>query len=89
MTVRVLEVARRAALVDAMDTFHIRRRSSAGKYVADIVMGYLGDEVYQLVGFIGLRSLKLDTIALPPKWLMVKNKQWWSERFTRKEITIM
>jgi hypothetical protein len=44
--------------------------------------------VYQRVGFIGLRSLKVGTIAMLPSWETVQNKQWWLEGFTAQEITI-
>jgi hypothetical protein len=50
---------------------------------------HVGDEVYRRVGFVGLRSTKVDTIALPLKWAMVENKKWWSEGFTSKVITIV
>jgi hypothetical protein len=87
-TVHVLEVARRSSLVDTMNALNIKRKSHASKYVAGIVLEHLGDEVYQRVGFIGLRSLKVGTIAMLPSWETVQNKQWWLEGFTAQEITI-
>lgn len=89
MTVHVLEIARRSSLVGTMDALHIRRSSNVGKYVAGIVLEHLGDDVYQRQGFIGIRSVKLGTIAVAPNWFEVGNKQWWSEGFTGKEITII
>jgi hypothetical protein len=91
MTVHVLEIAKRSSLEDSLDVFNIRRKSTAakGKYVGGILLVQVSDEVYRRVGFVGLRSTKVDTIALPLKWAMVENKKWWSEGFTSKVITIV
>jgi hypothetical protein len=89
MKVYVLEMARRSSLEDSMGEFNLRRKSKAGRYVGGILLVQTGDEVYQRVGFVGLRSMKADTICLPLRWAMVENKQWWFEGFTRKDITII
>jgi hypothetical protein len=72
-----------------MGAFNLRCKSKAGKYVAGILLVQNGDEVYQRVGFVGLRSMKANTIGLPLEWAMVENKQWWFEGFTTKDITII
>jgi hypothetical protein len=91
LTVHVLEIARRSSLEDSIDAFNMRPKSKVGKgkYVGGILLVHIGDDVYQRVGSIGLRSTKVDTIVLPLKWAMVENKQWWSKGFTLKVISII
>ncbi|KAJ4373686.1 hypothetical protein N0V86_007829 [Didymella sp. IMI 355093] len=87
-TVYILEVARRSYIADTMAAFNLRRRSHAGKYVAGLVLKHCGGKVYQRVGFIGLKSKKINTIVLATGWDTVENKSWWSEGFNEMEITI-
>jgi hypothetical protein len=89
MTIHVLEVARHGSLVDTMEMSNIKRCGPyEGNYVAGILLEHISDNVYQRIGFIRLRSPESKTKPSSSRWHLL-NKQWWSEEFTTKEITII
>jgi hypothetical protein len=61
------------------------------KHFEGILLEHIGNEVYQRVGVMGVRSIKEDKISFPG-WLKqwsLESRQWWSEGFISKEIYIV
>jgi hypothetical protein len=83
MTVHVLKVAMRSSFIRPIMTFV--------KHFEVILLEHIGNEVYQRVGVMGVRSFEEDKLSLPG-WLeqsSFESRQWWSEGFVSKEIYIV
>ncbi|CAN9167534.1 unnamed protein product [Alternaria alternata] len=61
------------------------------KHVEGILLEHIGNEVYQRVGVMGLRSIEEDKTSSPGWWeqSFLESRQWWSEGFSSKEIYII
>jgi hypothetical protein len=82
MTVHVLKVAMRSTIVAP---------TGFVQHFEGILLEHIGNEVYQRVGIMGIRSFKKDKISLPG-WLeqsLHESRQWWSKGFVSKEIYIV
>ncbi|CAN9425949.1 unnamed protein product [Alternaria alternata] len=56
-----------------------------------ILLEHIGNEVYQRVGVMRVRSIEEDKMSLPG-WLkqsLLESRPWWSEGFVRKAIYIV
>ncbi|KAH8624427.1 hypothetical protein IG631_21166 [Alternaria alternata] len=86
MIVHVLKVA-----MCSCRRFSIGNKLYQLEYVEGILLEHIGNEVYQRVGLIGVRSVEDDRTSLPG-WLeqsSLESRQWWSTGFIGKEIYIV
>ena len=87
MTVHVLKVA-------MYSSHHLStKRTLYGieNHVEGILLEHIGDQMYQRVGVMGVRSVEEDKMSLPG-WLkqsLLESRQWWSEGFVEKAIYII
>ena len=87
MTVHVLKVA-----MCYSRRFGIRcGLNKLERHVEGILLEHIGNEVYQRVGVMGLRSIEEGKISSPGWWeqSFLESRQWWSEGFASKEIYII